>query len=35
MGATVGNARSRLFDRIADLGSSFSAADANEDFFKE
>ena len=35
MGATVGNARSRLFDRIADLGSSFSSADANEDFFKE
>ena len=35
MGATVGNARSRLFDRIADLGSSFSSAAANEDFFKE
>ena len=35
MGAKVGSARTRLFDRIADLGCSFCAADANEDFFDE
>ena len=35
MGAKVGSARTRLFDRIADLGSSFCAAEANEDFFDE
>lgn len=33
MGARVGSARTRLFDRIADLGSSFCAAEANKDFF--
>ena len=35
MGARVASARGRLFDRIADLGCSFCAADANEDFFDE
>lgn len=35
MGARVGNARTRLFDRIADLGSSFSPTEANCDFFDE
>ncbi len=35
MGAKVGSARTRLFDRIADLGCSFCAADANENFFDE
>lgn len=35
MGAKVGSARTRLFDRIADLGCDFCAAEANEDFFDE
>ncbi|MBR3612087.1 MAG: VWA domain-containing protein [Bacteroidaceae bacterium] len=35
MGARVSNARTRLFDRIADLGSSFSSTEANCDFFDE
>ena len=35
MGARVGSARTRLFDRIADLGCDFCAAEANEDFFDE
>ena len=35
MGARVSNARTRLFDRIADLGSSFSSIEANCDFFNE
>ena len=35
MGARVGSARTRLFDRIADLGCNFCAAEANEDFFDE
>lgn len=35
MGAKVSNARTRLFDRIADLGSSFSSIEANCDFFDE
>ncbi len=35
MGARVASARGRLFDRIADLGCSFCAADANENFFDE
>ena len=35
MGAKVGSARTRLFDHIADLGCSFCAAEANENFFDE
>ena len=35
MGAKVGSARTRLFDRISRLGCLFSSEDANEDFFDE
>ena len=35
MGARVASARGRLFDRISNLGCSFSSEDANEDFFDE
>ena len=35
MGCVMTNARTRLFDRIADLGANFCAAEANEDFFDE
>ena len=35
MDARVAGARGRLFDRIADLGVYFCAAEANEDFFDE
>ena len=35
MGSRVAGARTRLFDRIADMGCNFCAAEANEDFFDE
>ncbi len=35
MGARVASARTRLFDRIADCGSEFCAAEANGNFFSE
>ena len=35
MGAKVVSARTRLYDRIADLGSSFCEEDANMNFFNE
>ena len=35
MSRIMGNARTRLYDRIAKLGCTFSSDDANEDFFDE